>query len=147
MRGERRTRLILGAESIALIREHLQASYPEEACGGLLGVTAEESVEVVDAVLLANVREAERHRRYLIGPDEVLALERRAKDSGLQVVGYYHSHPDAPPIPSEFDREHAWPWYAYLIASVENGSLTSWRAWRLADDRKRFVPLQLIEQT
>ena len=139
-------RLVLGAESLARIREHLQASYPEEACGGLLGRVAGESVVVVEAVSLANVRKAERRRRYLIGPKDVLGLERRAEELGLQVVGYYHSHPDAPPVPSEFDREHAWPWYAYLIASVENGHLTGSRAWRLTDDRARFLPLQLTEK-
>ncbi len=153
MREERRaaaseqcTRLVLGEESKARIREHLQVSYPEEACGGLLGHVAEESVVVVEAVSLANVREAERRRRYLIGPEDVLELERRAEGMGLQVVGFYHSHPDAPPAPSEFDREHAWPWYTYLIASVENGRLTRSLAWRLADDRERFVPLQLTEE-
>jgi len=144
--SEERTHLVLAAESMAKIREHLQVSYPEEACGGLLGHITEESVAVVEAVSLANAREAERRRRYLIGPNDVLEMERRAEGLGLQVVGYYHSHPDAPPVPSEFDREHAWPWYTYLIASVENGRLTRSQAWRLTDDRERFVPLQLTEE-
>jgi proteasome lid subunit RPN8/RPN11 len=145
--SEEAARLVLGAESLAKIREHLQLSYPEEACGGLLGRIAYDNVVVVEeTVSLANARVAERRRRYLIGPTDVLELERRAEASGLQVVGYYHSHPDAPPVPSEFDRKHAWPWYAYLIASVESGNLTRSQAWRLSDDRERFLPLQLSEE-
>ena len=105
--------------AVARVVAHIEAVYPEEAPGGLLGIVGDDAaIEVVEAIPSDNIREDERRRRYLIGPDDVLALERRASDAGLQVVGYYHSHPDAPAAPSDFDREHAWPWYVYLIVSV-----------------------------
>jgi len=136
--------LVVPVESMTKIREHLEASYPEEGCGGLIGVIAEEHLDIVETVRLENVQETERHRRYLIGPDDVLQLERRVGEGDLQVIGYYHSHPDGPPEPSEFDREHAWPLYVYLIASVENGCLTCAQAWRLTEDRECFSALQTI---
>ena len=136
-------RLQLGPQLLAAMREHAEATYPEEACGGMLGRADSDTVEVVEVVSLANVREVERRRRYLIGPDDVLALERRAEARGLQVVGYYHSHPDAPAEPSAFDREHAWPWYVYLIVSVAEGRAAEAKAWRLADDRGEYEAVQI----
>jgi proteasome lid subunit RPN8/RPN11 len=137
-------RLVVSREVSALIRRHVERIYPEEAPGGLLGTVHDETtVEVVEAVPSNNARDEERRRRYLIGPAEVLALEHRASEAGLQVVGYYHSHPDAPPVPSEFDREHAWPWYVYLIVSVVDGRTADARAWRLSDDRDAFDAIEM----
>lgn len=134
----------LNAEVLARIRRHVEAAYPEEACGGLLGSSGPDGVvEIAAAEPAANARPDKRGRRYLIGPDDVLALERRAEEAGLDLVGYYHSHPDAPAVPSEFDRAHAWPWYVYLIVRVEAGRATEAQAWRLSDDRERFDPLAL----
>ncbi|UCC71120.1 MAG: M67 family metallopeptidase [Gemmatimonadota bacterium] len=138
--------LVVRPAVLAAIRKHVEAAYPEEAPGGLLGTVRDDTlVEVVDAVASANAREDERRRRYLIGPDDVLALERRASAAGLQVVGYYHSHPDAPARPSAFDREHAWPWYVYLIVGVVGGRALEARAWRLSDDREEFQALTIGE--
>jgi proteasome lid subunit RPN8/RPN11 len=136
--------LLLGGHVLASIREHAEATYPEEACGGLLGRAGEDgTVQIVEAVTLANSRDEQRDRRYLIGPDDVLSLERRAAAAGLHVVGYFHSHPDAPAVPSGFDREHAWPWYIYMIVSVLGGSMTDARAWRLSGDRESFEGLTI----
>ncbi len=82
-------------------------------------------------------RESERNR-FLIDPKEQLKVEKDARSRGLEVVGYYHSHPDHPARPSEYDREHAWPWYSYLIVSVERGEAKDVRSWMLSDDRSRF---------
>jgi proteasome lid subunit RPN8/RPN11 len=146
-RGERESpgvRLVVSPEVLGQIRGHVEAVYPEEAPGGLLGIEHDETtIEVVEALPSNNAREQERRRRYLIGPDDVLALERRASEAGLQVIGYYHSHPDAPPAPSEFDREHAWPWYIYLIVSVVDGRTADARAWRLSDDRDAFAAIEI----
>lgn len=144
-RSQRRTQrqqLRLDRDLLAAIREHAQAVYPEEACGGLLGQVGEAgTLALVETVPLANARQTERWRRYLIGPDDVLALERRAETASVQVVGYYHSHPDAPTRPSAFDREHAWPWYVYLIVRVDDGRAREVRAWQLSDDRENFYPV------
>ena len=86
-----------------------------------------------------NEREDEnRHNRYLIPPEVILRTEREARADGLDVVGYYHSHPDHPSRPSDFDRDHAWPGYSYLIVSVREGRARDERSWRLSDDRSRF---------
>lgn len=137
-------RLKLSRTAALQIRRHAETGYPEEICGGLLGRwAADGTVAVVRATPTANRRAEGRERRYLIGPDEVRDLERQADESGLQVVGYYHSHPDAPPTPSEFDREQAWPWYAYLIIAVSRGRAGEAKAWRLSDDRERFEAVDI----
>jgi proteasome lid subunit RPN8/RPN11 len=138
------TELKLKRQIVEQLAQHAEAGYPEEICGGLFGrVQNDGAADVVESAAVQNVRVDNRRRRYLIGPDDVLRLEQHAEASGLQVVGYYHSHPDAPAEPSEFDREHAWPWYAYLIVSVEAGRRRETRAWRLADDRERFLPVSI----
>ncbi|NIR44708.1 MAG: M67 family metallopeptidase [Gemmatimonadetes bacterium] len=138
-------RVVIGYETLDDIRSHGVAEYPDEACGGLLGGSGDAAViRVAEAVPLANAREDERERRYLIGPDDVLSLEKRAEASGLRVIGFYHSHPDDDAAPSEFDREHAWPGYAYLIVSVEDAQASDVQAWQLADDRSRFISLALV---
>jgi proteasome lid subunit RPN8/RPN11 len=75
----------------------------------------------------------------------VRAAERAAAAAGLEIIGFFHSHPDHPARPSAFDREHAWPWYAYLIVSVEDGRAVDWRVWELQEDRSAFVerPLEV----
>ncbi len=136
--------LSLARTDLEVIRRHCEGGYAEEVCGGLLGrKVAERTIEVVEAVVIDNQRPDERGRRYLIGPSDVVSLERRADAEGLEVVGYYHSHPDAPARPSEFDREHAWPWYVYVIVSVANGGAVEARAWRLAEDRSAFRPVSI----
>jgi proteasome lid subunit RPN8/RPN11 len=137
-------RLAFGPDIAAVIREHVEATYPEEACGGLLGNSSDDGdLRVTAAVPIENSRNGQRNRRYLIAPDDVLQLEKHAEAAGLSVIGYYHSHPNAPPIPSEFDREHAWPWYAYLIVSVHAGKSVDATAWRLAEDRKAYDPVRI----
>ncbi len=134
--------LHLNQRLLSRIGEFVETDYPEEACGGLLGVVRDDgAVEVVDALPLSNRREDGRRRRYLIGPDDVLELERRATAADLLVVGYYHSHPDAPAVPSTFDRDNAWPWYVYLILSVEAGKWMNAKAWRLSAKRDAFEPV------
>ena len=82
-----------------------------------------------------NERVDSRHNRYVISPQSLLAAQREARASGLDIVGYYHSHPDHPARPSEFDREHAWPGTSYVIVSVSEGKAVDCRSWRLRDDR------------
>lgn len=135
-------RLTIGAETLRAIGEQAQTGYPEEVCGALLGeAQSDGTISVTAAVALNNSRADERRRRYLVGPDDVLALEKRAFAAGLSVVGYYHSHPDSPAVPSEFDREQGWPWYTYLIVSVAEARMSDARAWRLSDDRERFLEM------
>ncbi|MGH9470545.1 MAG: M67 family metallopeptidase, partial [Terriglobia bacterium] len=83
-------------------------------------------------------RESERNR-FLIDPQELRKLESEAKRDGLEVIGYYHSHPDHPARPSEYDRAHAFPWYSYAIIAVEGGKPGMFASWVLEEDRSRFV--------
>ena len=127
------------------IHTHLCHAYPEEGCGVLLG-REEGEVRVVERVApLVNRSKDSRHNRYLIAPENVLEAEREAREVGLDVVGFFHSHPDHPAAPSAFDLEHAWPYYVYLIVSIERGRVTDTRAWRLATDRSRFE-LETLEE-
>lgn len=122
-----------------VIRGEARDRYPEECCGGLLGRSDEEGRRtVVRAVPVRNERSRERRRRYLLGPRQVLDLEDAAEREGLEVLGFFHSHPDHPAEPSEHDRRHAWPWYSYLIVAVDGGEPGAVRSWRLLDDRSSF---------
>jgi proteasome lid subunit RPN8/RPN11 len=141
------THLKLRLQTLARMVEHAERGYPEEACGGLLGLVQDcGDVEVRTAVPLANARQEQRCQRYLIGPDEVRTVEKHAAAASLELVGFYHSHPNAAAVPSTFDREQAWPWYTYLIVSVLGGRAAATGAWRLAHDRERFEPVVLVEQ-
>jgi proteasome lid subunit RPN8/RPN11 len=81
--------------------------------------------------------------RYYIDPKEMLACQRFARDRDLEIIGIYHSHPDCPAIPSQFDRDFAWQHYSYIIVSVENGAATDCRSWML--DRDRCFQPEIIQ--
>ena len=120
------------------IRAHAAQSYPYECCGALIGSDGASGRDVRDLVMLDNQRDDSPRNRFLVRPEDVLRVEKAARDRGMDLVGWYHSHPDAPARPSEFDRDHAWPWYSYVIVSVEAGVPRRMASWRLTDDRSRF---------
>ena len=120
------------------IRRHGLSAYPEECCGFLIGRAEPAAKRVVDLRRAANAREDSRHNRYEIAPGELLEVEKAAVASGLDILGFYHSHPDHPARPSEFDREHAIPWYSYVILSVASGVPAELTAWTLRRDRSGF---------
>jgi proteasome lid subunit RPN8/RPN11 len=135
------------ATVLAEIRDAARATYPEECCGILLGRAGENGERrVARALAMVNDSEENRARRYLIDGDDVRNAERSAAHEGLEVVGFYHSHPDHPAEPSRFDLEHSWPWYVYLIVPVRAAEPGSPRAWLLADDRSRFDPADVLEE-
>jgi proteasome lid subunit RPN8/RPN11 len=121
------------------IHVHGEESYPEEGAGLLLG-SANRNSRVVTAILkLTNAREdGARHNRYLITAMDMMRGEQEAMKLGLDVIGVFHSHPDHPNAPSEFDRDWAVPWYSYIITSVQGGEAVGSRSWRLTDERDRF---------
>ncbi len=138
--------LRLSAEHSERIHAHLRRAYPEEGCGVLLGRDCAGAREVERVMASENRREDSRGNRYLIAPEQFLEAERAARAAGLEVIGFFHSHPDHPAPPSAFDLENAWPYYSYLIVSVEQGAVKEARSWRLAEDRSRFdeEPLELL---
>lgn len=121
---------------LTAIHQHLEAGYPHEACGVLLG----RGQTVTEIVPATNTRTDSAHNRYLIDPRDYMRIERDADQRGLQVLGIYHSHPDCPARPSQYDLDHAWPDLTYLIVSVMQGKATENLAWRLRDDRSQFDP-------
>jgi proteasome lid subunit RPN8/RPN11 len=138
----------LGKEHMAAITRHGEAAYPFEGCGLLLGRAEDNRKSVVRVLPVENTRETEaQHNRYLIPPEAVMKAEQLAVREGLDIVGFFHSHPDHPERPSDFDREHAWPWYSYLITSVHKGRAVKTAAWTLSDEREAFTPEELIEET
>ena len=132
--------LIVNSEIAQSIRGHGAKDYPNETCGAMLGVDGEEGREVRALFPLTNRRDDSPRNRFSITADDFRAAERAAKEKGLDLVGWYHSHPDHPAKPSEYDREHAWPWYSYIIVSVANGKPEKMTSWRLTDDRTQFHP-------
>jgi proteasome lid subunit RPN8/RPN11 len=140
--------LAISEEHLSRITQHCQTAYPNEACGILLGLVENGTRTVVDVMPTGNAREeADQRNRYLIPPESLLEGELLAEERGLEVIGYFHSHPDHPARPSEFDREHAWPWYSYLIVSVLGGKPVAERSWRLREDQNGFDEETVIRST
>lgn len=139
-------RLLLPPELAEAIRAHAAEDYPYECCGALLGHEEGEQRVVAQVVRLANEHTEERERRFFVSPEQVLRVERQASREGLLLVGFYHSHPDHPASPSEYDRQHALPWYSYLIVSVQQGVPAEIRSWRLREDRSQFDEEPLFQQ-
>jgi cysteine synthase B len=127
--------LRLPVEARADIRAHGVAAYPDECCGVLLG---RGNGTVIDTWRLDNSTDLERRRRFLIGPDDYRRAEARAAERGLEIVGFYHSHPDHPAEPSAFDLAHAWPNLSYTIVSIHAGAPREMRSWRLRADRSGY---------
>ena len=127
------------------IQTHGEGAYPEEGAGLMLGRDTGKRRTVEHLLFMENAREdAVRHNRYLITAADLLQGEKQAERLGLSIIGIFHSHPDHPDQPSEFDRENAIPWYSYLITSVQNGKAISSRCWRLSDDRAAFEEEEIL---
>ena len=139
--------LWINERPLAKIRQHGEESYPHECCGALLGRDADGEAlrargarEVLEIFPVKNRREDSPRNRFSVTSEDVREADRAARVQGFEVIGWYHSHPDHPARPSEYDREHAWPWYSYIIVSVESGKAQDLTSWRLQDDRSRFLP-------
>ena len=132
-------------KQIAEIREHGIRDYPYECCGLLLGRYRDEGKLVSETYPISNAREESAKRnRFLITPAELIHGERYAIDRDLEVVGFYHSHPDSPAVPSQYDLEHAWPTYSYIIVSTSAGQATDLFSWEQEPDRSRFNQEEII---
>ena len=130
------------------LRRHCEAQYTNEACGALLGQgdgTAEAwRVTVVKAA--PNEHGDDHQRRYLVPPAFQVAVEKEARATGQDVLGYYHSHPDHPAQPSEYDREHGWFGYLYLICSVQQGRSTELNAFSLDEQGGAFLDVEIRDE-
>ncbi len=137
----------LSGSQVRAIRAHARATYPDECCGFLV-VRAGEPDGAPRRVLAVerarNEFDGERRRRFVIRPEELLEVEGRLAGQERAVGGFYHSHPDHPAVPSEFDREHAWPWYSYLVLGITEKAAGPLGAFELDPDSGVFVPIPLV---
>ncbi len=124
----------LGAGVDEAIRRHGQETYPHECCGALVGTNG----QITAAVALPNTTEEGPRRRFLVRPSDYRLAEQRASELGGELLGFYHSHPDHPARPSQFDLDHAWPNFAYIIVAVAAGAAGDMTVWFLKEDRSSF---------
>jgi proteasome lid subunit RPN8/RPN11 len=122
-----------------MVRLHAVETYPYECCGALIGIAgAPDGVSIGEALPLTNVTSEGPRRRFLVSPDDYRQAEAHAAAARAELVGFYHSHPDHPAEPSQYDLDHAWPNLSYVIVSVTDGRACAMRSWRLRADRSRF---------
>lgn len=136
----------LSEAHVEAMRAHAREAYPEECCGFLIVRANEPEIgprKVVSVERARNESEGERRRRFVIPPEELREVEGRLDGTDLMVGGFYHSHPDHPALPSEFDRDHAWPWYSYLILSVTGATEGPLGAFELDPDAGTFGAARL----
>jgi proteasome lid subunit RPN8/RPN11 len=126
-----------------LIKKDGENSYNEECCGAIFGKRENGTFEITELLTFKNERGDNRKRRYLISPKQYLESERIASEKKLNLLGFYHSHPDHPAIPSQFDTEHALPYFVYIIVSVRNGKAERLTSWKLMEDRSKFEEMEM----
>lgn len=132
-------KVIMQPSELHIIEEHGEKTYPNEGAGFLFGRAAGNRLFIEAARVVENRREAEAQaNRYEISPQDFVQAETEAERLGLDLVGVFHSHPDHPAQPSQFDLDHAMPHFSYLISAVEKGHAKATRAWQLRPDREAF---------
>ncbi len=118
----------------AAIRRHGEETFPHECCGALVGRDG----RVTAVVALPNTTEEGPRRRFMVRPSDYRVAEQQAAQHGGELLGFYHSHPDHPARPSQYDLDHAWPTFAYIIVSVMAGAARDMTVWFLKEDRSSF---------
>ncbi|MDR2345528.1 MAG: M67 family metallopeptidase [Planctomycetaceae bacterium] len=131
--------IVINETKIAEINKHAEQEYPNECCGALLGKIDSADRKVIELIPISNNREPEtQHNRFLIRPEEFLECEKKALKQNLDLIGFYHSHPDHKSVPSDYDLNHALPVYSYIIVSVKSGNADELTSWLLRNDRTQF---------
>ncbi|MDQ6788607.1 MAG: M67 family metallopeptidase [Acidobacteriota bacterium] len=140
--------ILLKTEQAAAIETHGESEFPNECCGLLIGRFGSDGRKtVVEIFSIENAKEeSARHNRSLILPKDLLRGERYARAKQLEVIGNYHSHPEHPAIPSQFDLDHALPVWSYVIVSVLKGKAADLRSWEMEEDRTKFNEEEIIKE-
>jgi proteasome lid subunit RPN8/RPN11 len=131
------------------IHSHALSTFPEECCGLMVGNSSRNyndngTKQITRIRRMDNAFDpSQRFHRYSIDPREFLKEEKSAEERGEEIIGVYHSHPNAPAKPSEFDRVHAWPELSYIIIEVVNGRILETKSWILREDKKGFIPQEI----
>ena len=137
--------IIINSRDLEHIKKHGEEDYPHECCGFLFGKNPGKNKTVMKLQAVQNSRESDdRHNRYLISPQEFLKAEKMARESGLEIMGFYHSHPDSEARPSQYDLDYSWPVYSYIIVSVKNQESKEVTSWQIKDDRSAFLEEEII---
>ncbi len=140
MRSTEKNSWTIDEKSWDLMVAHGTDGYPDEICGVLLfpeGLPG----RITEVYPVENVTNEDAANRYLVSPEELLKVQKQAENEGLDICGFYHTHPDSPPLPSETDRKTAWEGYLYLILSVEKGKFEEARAWEYSADDEQFLEI------
>lgn len=135
--------VVLPRECIGQLKAHAKQAYPDECCGALIGRPGERRA-VHSVHPTENQYSGSRRDRFEIDPREIVRLDRRAEGDGLDIVAFYHSHPDHPARPSATDEQYAWPAYVYLIVPVINGGPETVTAWLYDETRREFDECTLV---
>ena len=137
--------IVVIEKHLAEMRQHGERDYPFECCGFLLGRFHDNGQRTVVATYaISNAREeAAKRDRFLIRPEEHMRGEKYARSQGLDIIGCYHSHPDDRAVPSQYDLDHAWPTYSYIVMAVEQGQAADLRSWQMKPDRSEFEEEEL----
>lgn len=130
--------ITLDRKTLEAIRDHGREAYPEECCGALLGTAEGGAARVARIARIENARREERRRRYVIEPSDYARVEGEADAESLSVLGFYHSHPDHPAVPSEYDRQHGFPVFHYIVLAVGAGVPGEAASYVLSEDRGAF---------
>ena len=131
--------IIVSQSDIDAIRRHGEETFPQECCGFMLGKANGASKHVTQLLPASNDREDEaKHNRFLITPEAYMRGEKYARANELDILGFYHSHPNAPARPSQYDLDHAWPWFSYVIVSILEQKADKMTSWVLEEDRSAF---------
>ncbi|MGA9119108.1 MAG: M67 family metallopeptidase [Bacteroidota bacterium] len=136
----------IAEELMQNMKAHAEKTYPEECCGVFLGEERDGQVRVLETFEIDNRQDLNRQRRFLVTPEQYRHAEQVADAHHLTLLGFYHSHPDHPAIPSAFDTDHALPWFTYVIVNVSKGKAGEVTAWVLRDNREEFdaCPLAVV---
>ena len=137
--------LLLPADVRAVIHGHAVSDYPDECCGALFGYDREEVREVTHARAILNTHEDNHRRRFRITPKKYMEAENTASSLGRTLLGFYHSHPDHPAVPSGYDLEYAMPFFSYVIVSVAASEIAATTSWLLQEEPRKFIEQPIVE--
>jgi proteasome lid subunit RPN8/RPN11 len=150
--------LKLNSHHLQLIQTHAESTYPEECCGILIGQIQGDTKTLIEVLPTENSwgdeavdnfqtietsNKTSKRNRFSIAPRVMFEVQKETRSRNLDIIGIFHSHPDNPAHPSEFDRAIAWATYSYIIVSVQNGKACDLKSWMLDDDHK-FQPEEII---
>ena len=140
------SKIRLSQKIIGKISNHAIDEFPHECCGFLIGKFNDEQADADEYVSAKNSVEENKERRFIIDPVEYMQVESRADAQNMSLIGIVHSHPNSPAVPSEFDRNHAFSGFSYIIISVMENEVKEIRSWRLTEDREKFIEEHIDKQ-